>query len=106
MLHLTIFQAGFALVCTLVVLKETHAPTLRHQIYGEIDEQKQNLATALRQALMRPVRLLLKSPAVASGCLLIFVVIGILNIFLTELSRTVQRVYNVSSGQSGSMSVH
>lgn len=85
------------------MLKETHAPTLKKQLYGELDESKQFLATALAQALKRPVKLLLKSPAVASGCLLIFVVIGILNVFLTELSRTVQQVYNVSSGQSGSM---
>ena len=91
------------MVCTLFVLKETHAPTLRRQVYGEIDDKKQGLVTALRQALMRPVKLLVKSPAVAAGCLLIFVVIGILNVFLTELSRTVQRVYNVSSGQSGTM---
>ncbi len=40
---------------------------------------------------------------VALGCILIFIVIGVLNIFLTELSRTVQRVYEVSAGQSGTM---
>lgn len=90
-------------MCTLFVLKETHAPTLRRKLYGEIDSEKKTLTTALRQALSRPLTLLVKSPAVATGCLLIFVVIGILNVFLTELSRTVQRIYNVSSGQSGSM---
>lgn len=52
---------------------------------------------------MRPVTLLVRSPVVALGCILIFIVIGILNVFLTELSRTVQDVYNVTSGQSGSM---
>ena len=38
---------------------------------------------------------------VALGCILIFVVIGILNVFLTELSRTFQQVYHVTSGESG-----
>lgn len=45
----------------------------------------------------------MKSPVVFAGCVLIFFAIGLLNIFLTELSRTVQRVYEVSSGQSGLM---
>lgn len=57
----------------------------------------------LKDALMRPVQMLVRSPVVFSGCILIFVVIGLLNVFLTELSRTVQQVYHVSSGQSGTM---
>jgi len=93
------------------VLRETHAPTLKKKLYGASgqktsgndDEGQETLAHALRQALLRPLKLLVKSPVVAAGCLLIFVVIGLLNVLLTELSRTVQEVYNVSSGQSGSM---
>lgn len=38
-----------------------------------------------------------------AGCILIFFVIGLLNVFLTELSRAVQQVYHVSSGPSGLM---
>lgn len=100
---LIVHQAGFALLCTFVVLKETHAPTLKRSIYGSIEEEKQTVVAALRQALSRPVKLLIKSPVVLAGCSLIFVVIGILNVFLTELSRTFQQIYNVTSGQSGSM---
>lgn len=85
------------------MLRETHAPTLRRKLFGDLDDEKQGLATALQQALMRPVKLLVKSPVVAAGCVLIFIIIGILNVFLTELSRTVRKVYNVSSGQSGTM---
>lgn len=98
-------QAAFALVCTLVVLKETHAPTIKRSIYAEseIEEKHQPLGVALKQALSRPVKLLVKSPVVLAGCVLIFLVIGMLNIFLTELSRTLQRVYHISPGQSGSM---
>ena len=94
----------------MVVLKETHAPTLKRSIYGKTNQEankssnnEQTLATALRQALSRPVLLIVKSPVVLAGCVLIFIVIGILNVFLTELSRTVQEVYDFSSGQSGSM---
>lgn len=91
------------MLCTLIVLKETHAPTLKRSIYGTNGEEKQGVVDALRQALSRPVELLIRSPVVFAGCALIFVAIGILNVFLTELSRTVQQVYNVTSGQSGSM---
>lgn len=52
---------------------------------------------------MRPMKLLAYSPVVALGCALIFVVIGLLNVFLTELSRSVQQIYSVTSGQSGYM---
>ena len=95
--------SGFALICSLVLLNETHAPTLKRLIYGENTEKRQPLSTALRQALSRPLKLLLKSPVVLAGCVLIFLVIGLLNIFLTELSRTLQSLYDMSSGQSGSM---
>lgn len=99
-----ISQAGFALLCTLVALKETHAPTIKRSLYGvDGDQEKQKLSSALKQALSRPLRLLVKSPVVLAGCILIFIAIGLLNVFLTELSRTVQQVYDVSSGQSGSM---
>lgn len=57
----------------------------------------------LKDALMRPLQMLIRSPVVFAGCILIFIVIGLLNVFLTELSRTVQQVYHVSSGQSGAM---
>ena len=67
------------------------------------DTEKHGIIGALRQALTRPVKLLVKSPVVLAGCVLIFIVIGLLNVFLTELSRTFQQVYNVSSGQSGAM---
>ena len=98
-------------MCTFVILKETHAPTLKVRIYGADGlktngtntEDKHGLITALRQALMRPMKLLVYSPVVLLGCVLIFIVIGLLNVFLTELSRTVQDVYNVTSGQSGMM---
>ena len=93
------------------MLRETHAPTLKKKVYGSSgqktnsndDQDQDSLAHALKQALLRPLKLLVRSPVVAAGCLLIFVVIGLLNVLLTELSRTVQEVYNVSSGQSGSM---
>ena len=90
------------------MLKETHAPTLKSRIYGPDNlksngEDKRGLLSALKQALMRPLKLLVYSPVVALGCALIFVVIGMLNVFLTELSRTVQDVYNITSGQSGTM---
>ena len=86
------------------MLRETHAPTLKRSIYGT-DGQKQEtgLVRALSQALTRPVKLLVKSPVVLAGCILIFIVIGILNVFLTELSRTVQQVYDFTSGESGTM---
>lgn len=100
---LTAQSAGFALIGTFIMLKETHAPTLKRSIYGANGEEKQRVVDALRQALSRPVKLLTKSPVVFAGCALIFIVIGILNVFLTELSRTVQQVYNVTSGESGSM---
>lgn len=94
------------MVMTLVVLKETHAATIKRSFYGHdhaMAEEKQHLGGALRQALSRPLKLLTKSPVVLAGCVLIFFVVGLLNIFLTEFSRTVQRIYRVSSGESGSM---
>ena len=94
-----------------MILRETHADTLKARIYGgdvlkandANAEEKQGLLGALRQALVRPLKLLIYSPVVLLGCILIFVVIGLLNVFLTELSRILQDVYNVSSGQSGVM---
>lgn len=99
------------MLCTFVVLRETHAPTLKRSVYRpdrlqndeSNDTENHGLVSALQQALSRPVKLLIKSPVVLTGCILIFIVIGILNVFLTELSRTVQQVYNVTSGQSGVM---
>lgn len=92
-------------MCTIVILHETHAPIIKRKLCGkeEGDGEKQKLGSALGQALTRPVKLLVKSPVVLAGCVLIFLVIGLLNIFLTELSRTVQQIYQVSPGQSGMM---
>lgn len=98
-------------MCTFFILRETHAPTLKRKIYGSNglksngndQEETGGVIDALKQALMRPLKMLVKSPVVMASCILIFIVIGLLNVFLTELSRTVQDVYNVSSGQSGVM---
>lgn len=90
-----------------MVLRETHAPTLKRAIYGEgndsEDGQKETLGTALGHALSRPLKLLTMSPVVFMCCLLIFFVIGILNTFLTEISRVYQKFYGMSSAQTSSV---
>ena len=90
-------------------MRETHAPTIRRKLYGTTNEDSSNdgkgktLTVELRQALSRPLRLLLQSRVVPGCCLLIFLVIGILNVFLTEMSRVYRKVYHMSSAQSGSI---
>lgn len=91
------------------MLRETHAPTIKRSIYGEhtdsdVDgDEKKNITTEIRRALSRPLKLLLQSPVVFLCCLLIFLVIGFLNVFLTEMSRIFQQRYHMSSGQSGTV---
>ena len=102
-------QTAVALLLTFVVMRETHAPTLKKTIYGKPSDsesqsdQEKSLSSELRQALSRPLKLLSKSPVVPLCCLQIFLVIGILNVFLTEMSRIYQALYNMSSAQSGSI---
>ncbi|KAF2482125.1 major facilitator superfamily domain-containing protein [Neohortaea acidophila] len=98
--------AALALICCVFILRETHHQTLQRKLGskgGPGEDAAGGLASVLKDALMRPVQMLVRSPVVFAGCILIFVVIGLLNVFLTELSRTVQQVYHVSSGQSGTM---
>lgn len=87
------------------MLSETHAPTLKRSIYGTYDEDEaqQSLTASLSQALRRPLKLLLQSPVVACSCALIFIVIGMLNVFLTEMSRRFQTEYGMSSGRSSTV---
>ena len=97
--------SAVALLCSFVILQETHAPTLKAKLYGRPDDDAEDktLLTELRQALSRPLKLLFGSPVVALSCVLIFVVIGILNVFLTEMSRIYQKLYGMSSAQSGTV---
>lgn len=67
------------------------------------DGKGKTLTAELRQALSRPLRLLVQNRVVPGCCLLIFLVIGILNVFLTEMSRVYRAVYHMSSAQSGSI---
>lgn len=98
-----------ALLCTFLVFRETHAPTLKRSIYGQLEEdtnkhnQKSALVAELGQALSRPLKLLTRSPVVFLCCLLIFLVIGFLNVFLVEMSRIFQLRYGMTSGQSSNV---
>lgn len=89
------------------MLRETHGPTLKQSIVGEQDEHdddhKVSIGMEIRQALSRPLKLLVKSPVVPLCCALIFLVIGILNVFLTEMGRVYRRLYGMSSAESGSI---
>lgn len=104
-------QTGVALLGTLTILRETHAPTLKRKLYGQDKStisaaesgKASSLASELQSALSRPLKLVTKSPVVFSCCILIFLVIGILNVFLTLMSRDFQRVYGLTSGQSGTV---
>lgn len=85
-------------------MRETHAPTVKRAVYGQDhDTDKQSLVAELSQALSRPMRLLTQSRVVLTCCILIFLVIGTLNVFLTEMSRVYRSMYNMSSAQSGNV---
>lgn len=98
-----------ALLGTLVLFRETHAPTLQQSIYGipEDDEtasqSKETLLHTLAHALSRPLKLLIRSPVVFLCCVLIFLVIGFMNVFLVEMSRIFQLRYDMTSGQSSNV---
>lgn len=99
-------MTGVALLCTFLVMRETHAVTIQKGLYGRSMSdtgKEQSLSTELAQALSRPLRLLVQSRVVPLCCLLIFLVIGVLNVFLTEMSRVYREVYHMSSAQSGSI---
>lgn len=91
------------------MFRETHAPTLKSRIYGASiddnnkDDQQIGLMSELRQALSRPLKLLTRSPVVFLCCLLIFLIIGFLNVFLVEMSRVFQLRYGMTSGQSSNV---
>lgn len=78
-------------------------------IYGRPDDddsdskEQKSLVTELGIALSRPLKLLTRSPVVFFCCLLIFLVIGFLNVFLVEMSRIFQTRYGMTSGQSSNV---
>lgn len=90
-------------------MRETHAPTLQQEIYDDEEDspndasEKKSITAEVSQALSRPLKLLVKSPVVPLCCALIFLVIGILNVYLTEMGRIYQKLYHISSAQSGSI---
>lgn len=93
-----------------MVFSETHAPTLKRSIYGDpkdtddnASQEQTSLVAELSRALSRPLKLITRSPVVALCCLLIFLVIGFLNVFLVEMSRIFQEQYGMSSGRSSNV---
>jgi MFS family permease len=76
--------------------KETGNPGYRSQLDDGIPSTQR-----LRQALVRPTRMLLFSPIVAAMCIYIAVLYGLLYILFTTFAPVFQGQYGFSSGTSG-----
>lgn len=95
------------------IVPETHAPTLLERKAARLRKETGNNGYKSRlddgvlpkqrflQSLVRPSRMLLFSPIVASMCIYIAILYGLLYILFTTFSEVFQGQYAFSSGASG-----
>ncbi|CEL04915.1 hypothetical protein ASPCAL06039 [Aspergillus calidoustus] len=104
---------GIVMVTFPFIVPETYAPTLLERKASRLRKETGNpgyrsqlddgipSTQRLRQALVRPTRMLLFSPIVAAMCIYIAVLYGLLYILFTTFAPVFQGQYGFSSGTSG-----
>jgi MFS family permease len=106
-------QGGAVSIVFFFVVPETHVPTLLERKAARLRKETGNSGCKSRmddgippkqrlvQSLVYPVRMLLFSPIVASMCIYIAVLYGLLYILFTTFTEVFEGQYGFSSGESG-----
>ncbi|KAJ6013590.1 hypothetical protein N7540_008181 [Penicillium herquei] len=104
---------GFSTIAFFFIVPETHAPTLLERKAARLRKETGNMGYNSRlddgilakqrflQSFLRPSKMLLFSPIVASMCIYIAVLYGLLYILFTTFTEVFEGQYGFSAGTSG-----
>ncbi|KAF2235066.1 MFS general substrate transporter [Viridothelium virens] len=110
---LTVILAGFLTILTFTCFRETYHPVLlerkTRRLRKETNNQslesklarKTTLGRAMRFALIRPLKMLFRSPVVLLPCLALALIIGYLFLLFSTMATVFQQQYGFSEGLSG-----
>lgn len=105
--------AGFVAIMMLIFTKETYGPVILHRRAARLRKETGNPRlhaknrdglspwAILRHDIVRPFRLLIRSPISIMCALYMAIVYGILNLLITSISQVYQETYNFAPNISG-----